>query len=173
MDTFRDPFNVLTVANAVGTIGIATWVGMSLKYDEEDRKMLRNDLEKINESLKEIREFMNKSKNNFILLNDHYGKIMKEYKAMQRRMDTLNLETSWTVEALKKIEKHEKTKDRDFKLPKKSKAKSKKSKYESDSDSDSESDGTGSGSGSEGEPEYKRKQKEEKDDEPRMRRRRR
>lgn len=160
MESFRDPFNALTVINSLGGLGFAAWVVMKLKEDSENQKELATKMEEMSKKIDALMGFMGKGSHNFAVLDGEQKKFIRELKVLQRKIDSLNLETTWTLDALKKLEKFEKTKDRDFKLPKKPGKNKSKSKYESDSESDSES---------ESEDDRRRPSKEEKDDEPQMR----
>lgn len=166
MESFRDPFNALTVINSLGGLGFAAWVVVKLKEDSENQKEIVTKMEEMSKKIDALMTFMSKGNHNFVVLDGEQKKFVKELKVLQRKIDSLNLEAGWTLDALRKLEKFEKTKDRDFKLPKKPKSGRGRSKHESESESDSQSD-------SESEDDRRRPLKEDKDDEPQMRKPRR
>jgi hypothetical protein len=163
MESFRDPFNALTVINSLGGLGFAAWVVLKLKEDTENQKELCAKVDDLVKIVKGLEDFAGKGKHNFAVLDGHQQKLTKELKVLQRKIDALNLETIWTIEALRKLEKFEKTKDRDFKLPRKIKNNKSRSKYESESESDSQSESESD------DDRTRRPSKEDKEDEPQMR----
>lgn len=164
MESFRDPFNALTVVNTVGGVGFAIWTFTKLKENSDNQKELCNKVEDLTKIVKELQDFMSKGRHNFAVLDGNQQKLTKELKVLQKKIDNINLESEWALEALRKLEKFEKTKDRDFKLPRRKK--SGKSKYESDSGNDSDTES----SESEKEDRRRRPNREDKDEEPQMRR---